>query len=116
MRLPLALVVVAFAATTTPVLAADGAALYAQRCSRCHAMDRNGTGPSHAGLVGRKAGKQPGYAYSAGLAAADFSWTPAMLDRWLAGPQAMVPGATMYFRVANPAERAAIIDYLAATP
>lgn len=114
MRAPLALLAVAFAATATPALATDGAALYAQRCSRCHAMDRNGTGPSHAGLVGRKAGKQPGYAYSPALAAADFSWTPDALDRWLTNPQAVVPGAKMYFRVANPAEREAIIAWLAA--
>ncbi|WP_164155804.1 c-type cytochrome [Sandarakinorhabdus rubra] len=111
--LTVAPVAAAVLAAATPASAADGAALYAQRCGRCHAMDRNGTGPSHAGLVGRKAGKVPGYAYSPALAAVDFTWTPEALDRWLAGPQAMVPGAKMYFRVANPAERAAIIAWLA---
>ena len=104
---------VALAAAATPALATDGEALYAQRCSRCHALDRNAIGPSHAGLVGRKAGKMPGFVYSPALAAADFTWTPEALDRWLTNPQAMVPGAKMYFRVANPAERQAIIDYLA---
>ena len=116
MPFPLALVAVALAATATPALAADGAALYAQRCSRCHALDQNKIGPSHAGLVGRKAGKMPGFAYSPALAAADFTWTPEALDRWLTNPQAMVPGAKMYFRVANPAEREAIIAWLAARP
>jgi cytochrome c len=113
MRTHLALVAAALAAAATPALAVDGAALYAQRCSRCHALDRNGTGPSHAGLVGRKAGTMPGYAYSPALAAADFTWTPAQLDRWLTNPQALVPGAKMVFRVPDPADRAAIIAYLA---
>ena len=113
MRPCLALAAVAFMATATPVLA-DGAALYAGRCGRCHALDRGGIGPSHAGLVGRKAGKLPGFAYSPALAAADFTWTPEAIDRWLINPQAMLPGAKMYFRVANPAERQAIIAYLAA--
>ncbi|WP_372915561.1 cytochrome c family protein [Sandarakinorhabdus sp.] len=107
-------VAVALAAAATTALAADGAVLYAQRCSRCHSLDRNGTGPSHAGLFGRKAGKLTGFAYSLALAAADFTWTPEMLDRWLTNPQATVPGSKMYFRVANPAERQAIIAYLAA--
>lgn len=113
------LVVAALMAAATPAPAsakdgpADGAALYAQRCTRCHGASPNSIGPSHVGLMGRKAGKLPGYAYSAALGAADFSWTPAALDRWLINPQAMVPGAKMYFRVANPAERDAIIAYLA---
>ncbi|WP_156255463.1 c-type cytochrome [Sandarakinorhabdus oryzae] len=113
MRANLVLVAAAFMVAATPALAVDGAALYAQRCSRCHALDRNGIGPSHAGLVGRKAGTMPGYAYSPALAAADFAWTPAQLDRWLTNPQALVPGAKMYFRVPDPADRAAIIAYLA---
>lgn len=114
MRPHLALVAVAFAATATPATAADGGALYAQRCSRCHGLDHGGIGPSHAGLVGRKAGKLAGFAYSQALAVADFTWTPETLERWLTNPQAMVPGSKMYFRVASPAERQAIIAYLAA--
>ncbi len=109
-------VAVALAAAATPAAALDGAALYAQRCSRCHALDRNGTGPSHAGLIGRAAGKLPGFAYSPALAAADFMWSAPALDRWLTNPQAMVPGTRMYVRVANPAEREAIIAYLANRP
>jgi cytochrome c len=89
-----------------------GARLY-QACMGCHSIDENDVGPRHRGVVGRKAGSVPGYAYSAALRASGIVWTPAAIDRWLSGPQAMVPGAKMYFSVANPQNRADIIAYLA---
>lgn len=91
---------------------ANGARLY-QSCMGCHSLDDNDVGPKHRGVVGRRAGSVPGYAYSAALKNSGVVWTPAMLDRWLSGPQAMVPGAKMYFSVANPQNRADIIAYLA---
>lgn len=91
----------------------DGAALYAQTCARCHSIDANGIAPKHRGVVGRRAGTVPGYAYSPALKASGIVWTPQQLDRWLQGPAAMVPGTKMYFRLANPAQRSAIIAYLA---
>lgn len=91
---------------------ANGARLY-QSCMGCHSLDDNDVGPKHRGVVGRKAGSVPGYAYSAALKKSGITWTPAQLDRWLSGPQAMVPGAKMYFSVANPQNRADIIAYLA---
>ncbi|MBV1688817.1 c-type cytochrome [Novosphingobium sp. G106] len=91
---------------------ANGARLY-QSCMGCHSLDDNDVGPKHRGVVGRKAGIVPGYAYSAALKKSGITWTPSQLDRWLSGPQAMVPGAKMYFSVANPQNRADIIAYLA---
>jgi cytochrome c len=91
---------------------AVGARLY-QSCMGCHSLDENDVGPRHRGVVGRKAGSVAGYAYSAALKRSGIVWTPAQLDRWLSGPQAMVPGAKMYFSVANPRNRADIIAYLA---
>jgi cytochrome c len=91
---------------------ANGVRLY-QSCMGCHSLDENDVGPRHRGVVGRKAASVPGYAYSAALKKSGIVWTPAMLDRWLSGPQAMVPGAKMYFSVANPQNRADIIAYLA---
>lgn len=91
---------------------ANGARLY-QSCMGCHSIDDNDVGPRHRGVVGRRAGSVAGYAYSAALRNSGVVWTPAMLDRWLSGPQAMVPGAKMYFSVANPQNRADIIAYLA---
>ena len=91
---------------------AKGRSLY-QACTGCHSLDENDVGPSHRGVVGRKAGAVPGYAYSAALRGSGIVWTPANLDRWLTNPQKLVPGAKMYFSVANPQQRADIIAYLA---
>jgi cytochrome c len=91
---------------------ATGARLY-QSCMGCHSLDENDVGPKHRGVVGRKAGAVPGYAYSAALRKSGIVWTPDMLDRWLSGPQKLVPGAKMFFSVAKPQDRADIIAYLA---
>jgi cytochrome c len=43
-------------------------------------------------------------------------WTRDRLDGFLASPQSTAPGTTMTFRgVTDPAQRGAIIDYLAGT-
>jgi cytochrome c len=89
-----------------------GRTLY-QVCTGCHSLDENDVGPRHRGVVGRKAGTVPGYAYSAALRTSGMVWTPANLDRWLTNPQKVVRGAKMYFSVANPKQRADIIAYLA---
>ena len=63
--------------------------------------------------MGRRAGSQPGYPYSHALASAGLTWTAPSLDRWLAGPQAFLPGALMPMHVESADERRAIIAYLA---
>lgn len=92
--------------------AAAGMRLY-QSCMGCHSLDENEVGPRHRGVVGRRAGSVPGYAYSPALRSSGIIWTPQNLDRWLTGPQKMVPGAKMFFAVAKPRDRADIIAYLA---
>lgn len=89
-----------------------GQALY-QVCMGCHGLDENDVGPRHRGVVGRPAGAVPGYAYSAALKGSGLVLTPANLDRWLTNPQALVPGAKMFFSVASPQDRADLIAYLA---
>ena len=91
---------------------AAGAKLFAERCSACHAADRARVGPPLAGVVGRQAGSVAGYPYSASLRAAGFAWDEARLDRWLADPQAEVPGAQMPLHVPEPAARRDLIAYL----
>jgi cytochrome c len=63
-------------------------------------------------VVGRKAASTD-YHYSPALKASGLTWSRANLDHFLSGPMQMVPGTRMVVRVGDPAERAAIIDYLA---
>lgn len=93
---------------------ARGATLFAANCAACHALDHAKVGPALAGVVGRVAGTQPGYPYSAGLQKSGIVWTPATLATWLANPQADVPGALMPMAVTNDADRRDIIAYLGA--
>lgn len=92
--------------------AVHGKVLY-QTCMGCHSLDDNDVGPRHRGVVGRKAAAVPDYAYSAALKASDLVWDAATLDRWLTNPQALVPGAKMYFSIAKAQDRADLIAYLA---
>jgi len=92
-----------------------GERLYQERCGACHSLDEHGAGPKHRGLLGRKAGSQPGFAYSAALVASEIVWSQQTLDRWIANPNALVPGNKMIVQLANePADRAAIVAYLVA--
>lgn len=103
------------AQTDSAVVTGDaehGKTLYAG-CQGCHSLDDNDVGPKHRGVVGRKAGTVPAYAYSPALKASGIVWSPASLDRWLTNPQALVPGAKMFFSIADAKTRADIIAYLA---
>lgn len=85
------------------------------RCATCHqtAPERNGVGPSLAGVYGAQAAHEPTYAYSKAMRASGLVWDDATLDAYLADPRALVPGTKMVFPgVRDPAERAAIIAYL----
>ena len=44
-----------------------GKLLYATRCAACHSLEYNGVGPTHKGLIGRRAGTAQGYTYSNAL-------------------------------------------------
>jgi cytochrome c len=91
--------------------AAHGAVVY-QMCQNCHSINENDVGPMHKGLVGRMSGTVPGYNYSSALRNAKIVWTEKNLDKWLAGPQKLVPGTRMFFQLANPQDRADVIAFL----
>ena len=98
-----------------PASVASGAPAEFAVCTGCHAIfaGKNGIGPSLWGVVGRKAGSLPGYAYSAALQKSGIVWTPETLDVWLSGPMTMVPGTKMSFGGYSDAKpRAAVIAYL----
>jgi len=87
------------------------------RCASCHNIAAGASpkiGPSLAGVVGRKSGSLPGYAYSPAMKKANLVWDAPTLDRWLTRPSDLVPGTAMAFAgVPVAADRQAIIAYLA---
>jgi cytochrome c len=72
------------------------------------------TGPSLAGVMGRKAGTLASFQrYSPALKSSGVTWDERTLDAWLAKPDAFIPGSRMTFagiREAQP--RADIVAYL----
>jgi cytochrome c len=92
--------------------AARGEELYNSRCIACHSPDVNRVGPRHRGVLGRQAGSLADFNYSEAVRNSGIIWDEQTLGRWLANPQAFIPGQRMNFRVANPQDRADIIAYL----
>lgn len=84
-----------------------------QACLACHSLDDDDVGPRHRGVVGRAAGSVAGYPYSSALRHSGLVWDPPTLDRWLTNPQALVPGAKMFFNLKSAQDRADVIAYLA---
>jgi cytochrome c len=83
-----------------------------QACQDCHTLDKNDVGPRHRGIFGRKAASLPDYDYSDALKSANIVWNQETLDKWLTDPQAVAPGAKMYFNLANAKDRADVIEFL----
>jgi cytochrome c len=70
------------------------------RCANCHQVGpnaRNLFGPELNGIVGRRAGALPGYAYSPALRQAGFVWDEPRLAAFLRDPEKVVPGNAMRF-------------------
>ena len=88
----------------------------AMLCKACHSLDRGGPnmiGPALYGFIGTNVGTRQGFEYSAVMRNADFVWTPAALDAWLAQPGRFLPGNRMTFAgVPDQKDRADLIAYL----
>jgi cytochrome c2 len=103
----------------SPVRAQDpatGEKVFRAKCSICHSPQpgRNLIGPSLFGVVGRHSGQVPGFGYSTANRQSGLTWDPATLDRYLTRPGQVVPGTLMSFPgLGDPAQRAAVIAYLA---
>ena len=86
-------------------------------CRTCHypeaAMGHN-NGPNLHRIFGKVAGKQAGFAYySDTLKAAQFVWTPQLMDAWLENPMVMFPDSSMMsLGVPDPQRRADLIAFL----
>ena len=91
-----------------------GKEIYA-RCLACHALAYDRVGPRHCGLLGRRAGGVPGFAYSGAMKKSGIVWNKKALDRFLADPTRTIPGTAMtYAGVPDARERADLIAFLAA--
>jgi len=97
---------------------ANGQAITA-KCASCHQFDpagTNGTGPGLFGVVGRKPGSHPGFAYDQAMT--DFGgknpvWTFDLLYQFLKNPQGFMPGTKMTFvGLRAPQDRIDVIAYL----
>jgi cytochrome c len=101
------------AAAAAPAAPVTAPAAFAQ-CGVCHSVrpGQNGIGPTLAGIHGNRAGSVAGFTYTEGMKNLGVSWNDANLDRYLSGPQAMVPGTTMAIGPLSAGDRQAIIAYL----
>lgn len=92
-----------------------GEAVFKKNCAVCHTLEagENKIGPSLAGVVDRKAGSVPGFAYSAANKNSGDTWDVQTLDTYLTEPQKFMPGTKMVFAgLKNPEDRKALIEYL----
>ncbi|MGH6968778.1 MAG: c-type cytochrome [Stellaceae bacterium] len=87
-------------------------------CAACHSAEpgRNLTGPSLAGVWGRKAGSLKSFdRYSPALKQSGVVWGAASLDAWLENPAAFIPHNAMTFPgLKDQTARANVIAYLKA--
>lgn len=79
---------------------AERGAMIFQQCAACHSTipGEQMTGPSLASVWRRKAGTDEQFhRYSDAMKAAQVVWNEVTLNKWLANPQAFIPGTTMTF-------------------
>jgi cytochrome c len=88
-----------------------GAALFEKRCTGCHSLTTDREGPRLQGIYGRTTGSIAAFPYSAALKNAHIAWNDQSLEKWLADPDAFLPGNNMDFLVARPQERKDLIAY-----
>ena len=92
--------------------ASKGETIYSSRCIACHSIDASRTGPSHRGVVGRKAGGVADFDYSAALRKSKVVWNEKTLDKWLENPEQFIPGQKMGYSVPDAQDRKDLIAYL----
>ncbi|WP_439534216.1 c-type cytochrome [Polymorphobacter sp.] len=99
-----------------PIEQSAGAKAWIQ-CRACHNLAAGAPhklGPNLHGIIGQPAGSRAGFTYSPALKTSGLVWDRATLDRWIERPSAVLKGHRMVFiGIADPARRAALIEYLA---
>jgi len=96
-----------------------GQLVFNNACRTCHTVrdGDNRLGPHLHAIIGRKAGSLPDFGYSPSMAGADIKWDKSTLDRFIANPDAVVPGNNMkpYPGIASPEDRSKVIAFLEGT-
>jgi len=96
--------------------AGDPQMAFNNSCRTCHSMKEgdNRLGPSLAGVIGRKAGTLPGYAYSPSMQNSGITWDEASLDEFIANPDEVVGGNKMkpFTGIADAGQRKEIVAFL----
>jgi cytochrome c len=92
-------------------------AQFKKSCGTCHAAVADAPprqGPNLFQVIDRPAGSVTGFKYSPAFVAGKggIVWDAATLDRWIADPQSVIPGAIMPYKQADEAKRRLIIDFL----
>jgi len=118
-RLIIALTAIGLAGGAAAAAAPKGDPVHGQqlflRCAACHTIGTSGgkIGPTLNGVVGRKAGIVPGYAYSPAMKNSRLKWDAATLATFLQAPMKTVPGTKMFFPgLPSPQDQADVVAYL----
>ncbi|MET0264642.1 MAG: PQQ-dependent sugar dehydrogenase [Duganella sp.] len=97
----------------------NGQRIFQNNCAMCHSASPDMAvlaGPPLFNLVGRTVAGVPGFAYSDALTALGAKgkrWTAQELELFLKDPGTYAPGTSMPIALPQPAERAALVAYLA---
>jgi cytochrome c len=98
------------------VITASGQQVYNNACRTCHTTREgdNRFGPHLFKIIGRKAGSLPDYGYSNAMKGAGFVWDEEKLKRFIATPDALVPGNSMkpYGGLASTDDAERIVSFL----
>lgn len=104
-----------------PLLLAEASASKGEttfkKCTACHNAQESGahgTGPNLWNVVGQDIAGKSGYSYSSAIQGVEGVWDYERLFAWLENPQNVASGSKMVYKLPKPADRAAIIAYLAA--
>ncbi len=105
--------------TVLPTADVNAGQQQSSKCQSCHTFTKGGadmTGPNNWGVIGRKPGTKPGFAYSSGMQ--DFGKTIAGWDydhlyMFLKNPQGYISGTKMTFAgIKGPQDRINLIAWL----